>query len=100
MYDFSKDIEIRRDSNFIVTKEAEGKYLENSRPPFEQKPYKYFESSIENSVKSGMIPVNSQILHYYRDMEANDDIFLAIYRTTEENDTSKKKEEDKFTAGG
>ncbi|HLS61035.1 MAG TPA: Ger(x)C family spore germination protein [Virgibacillus sp.] len=99
MYDFSKDIEIRRDSNFIVTKEAAGKYLENSRPPFEQKPYKYFELSIENSVKSGMIPVNSQLLHYYRVMEANDDLFLAIYSTTEENDTSTKKDEDNFTAG-
>src|SRR5690625_3243362 len=73
--------------------------MENSKPPFEQKPYKYFELSIENSLESSMIPAKSQLLHYYRMMEANDDLFLAIYSTTEESDTSTKKDEDNFTAG-
>src|SRR5690625_1336095 len=99
MYDFSKDMDVRRDANLVITKEETGDYFEKNKPTFEQRPHKYFELAIENSVNTGMIPDDSQLLYYYRITEASEDLFLAMYSTTEANEAPPKREEDDFTAG-
>jgi len=83
MYDSTKDVQIRRDVDFIVTKENADVFFKKTHPRLEQRVHKYFNNMIENGSQTGLIPPNSQLLEYFRISEAGSDLFLAPYATTE-----------------
>lgn len=99
MYDMTKDPEIRRDVNMVVTKENASKFFKRNKPKLETRPHKYFKMALQRGVETGMLP-SSELIEYFRITEADADLFLAMYGTTEQdNDTEQNRNNDHFTAG-
>lgn len=99
MYDSTKDREIRRDSFLIVTKEKVRTFLEKNKPKLETRVDQYFDLIINRGVENGMIP-ESDLHRFFKITEADADLYLAIYGTTETNEESESSmEEDQILAG-
>lgn len=79
IYDTTKDTEVRRDVDLIVTKESAATFFKNFQPNLEEKPYKYFREKNAINKKTGLIPTNPEIFFYFRITEANNDLFLTTY---------------------
>ncbi|MGM8213763.1 Ger(x)C family spore germination protein [Virgibacillus sp. W0430] len=99
MYDAAKEMEIRRDTKLIVTKEQVSDYFLKNEPVFDQKPHRYYDLIFERVGATGMIPRDSQLLYYYRITEADADLFLTPYTTTEIEEKNRYTNEDQFLAG-
>ena len=82
IYTTTKDREIRRDSYIIVVKEKASQFIKNNDPKLETAPHKYFEQIIKRGSSIGLIP-NSELHTFLRITEAEGDLFLAAYATTE-----------------
>lgn len=99
MYDTTKDREIRRDNYFIVTKENVSDFFKKNKPKLETRPHKYFELILSRGVENGLIP-ESDVHKFFKITEADADLFLAIYGTTEKDkNEGDEKEQDKIFAG-
>lgn len=98
LYDATKDREIRRDSYFIVTKESPLEFLEKNKPKLETRMDQYFNLILKRGVENGMLP-DSDLHRYFKITEADADLFLAAYGTTEDKKEENKKEEDQIFAG-
>jgi spore germination protein KC len=99
MYDATKDREIRRDSYLVVSKEGVRKFLEKNKPKLETRADQYFDLILNRGMENGMIP-ESDLHRYFKITEADADLYLAIYGTTETNEeTEPKNEEDQLLAG-
>ncbi|MFC0301596.1 Ger(x)C family spore germination C-terminal domain-containing protein [Virgibacillus soli] len=85
MYDITKGIALRRDINFLVTKEDPLTFFEKNQPVLESRMHKYFKFVFEQDTKTGQIP-NSVVNDLFRITAADGDLFLAIYATAEQSD--------------
>lgn len=100
IYDASKESEIRRDVDLIISKEDAYSFLINTKPVVEKEYNRYFKLIRERGQEVGMIPTDSQLLHFTRITEAGNDLFLATYATTETTDEPKPGQHDgQFKAG-
>ncbi|KGR85296.1 hypothetical protein CD30_19180 [Ureibacillus massiliensis 4400831 = CIP 108448 = CCUG 49529] len=97
MYDLSKEYEIKRNVPLIVVKESIDTFFQNNRPQLETKIHKYFDLILESANKSGLIP-KSNLNSYYRVTEADGDLYLVIYGTSEISQGGDGTE-DEFIAG-
>ncbi|WP_066287676.1 Ger(x)C family spore germination protein [Bacillus sp. FJAT-29937] len=100
MFNLTKLKDIRRDSYFIVTREETLKFMEINKPNLETRVHKYFENIIHRGNETGLIPF-SELHSYLRVTEADADLFLGIYATTEhgEDGTKEMNNEDNIFAG-
>lgn len=100
IYDASKDTEVRRDVELIVSEEDAYTFLVNTKPIIEKESNRYFKLIRERGQEVGMIPKDSQLLYYSRITEAGNDLFLATYATTNTADEPKPGQYDgQFKAG-
>ncbi|MFB6466922.1 Ger(x)C family spore germination protein [Cytobacillus sp. Hz8] len=97
IYDTIKDREIRRDVHLAVTKEEAATYLTKNNPKIDTRPHKYFQYMINRGKDTGMIP-DSDLHRFYLITEQDADLFLAIY-TSSERENTKVKNEDEYLAG-
>jgi spore germination protein KC len=95
MYSAAKDREIKRSAKLIVSKEKAAKFISKNKPKLETRPHKYFEFMIERGQETGMIP-DTDLNDFFSITESDADLFLAIYATTEkdESDTIKMSDDD------
>ena len=99
MYDATKEREIRRDSYFIISKEDASTYIEQNQPKLETRAQKYFDLIITRGIETASIP-KADIHRYLRITEADSDLFLGIYSTTEHESKSRDSTEgDEILAG-
>lgn len=98
MYDATKDREIRRDSYFIVTKENVSTFLKENKPKLETRLDQYFELILNRGIENGMIP-DVDLHRFFRITEADADLALGIYGTTNSNNEDTGKVEDQLLAG-
>ncbi|QCR30896.1 Ger(x)C family spore germination protein [Lysinibacillus sp. SGAir0095] len=99
IYDSIKARDISRDTTLIVSKENASEFLSNNDPKLETRIHKYFELIMESGSESGFIP-KSTLHSFYRITEADADLFLAPYGTTEMSDNANKDVlNDEFLAG-
>lgn len=82
IYTATKDREIRRDSYIIVVKEKASEFITNNDPKLETASHKYFDQMIKIGHSIGLIP-DSELHTFLRITEADSDLFLAAYSTTE-----------------
>lgn len=92
IYDATKDVEIRRDVNLVVTEQQPEDYFKNNHPQLEIRSHKYFELMIEQTAAdTGLIPSHSELLNYFRITEEGSDLFMAIYSSLKgDNNTNNK----------
>lgn len=98
MYDITKEMEIRRDINLFVTKEAPSIFVQNNQPKLDTRPHKYYELIFKRGQDTGSIPP-SEVGHFFRITETDADLFLGIYGTTEHMENSQRNRPDEFVAG-
>lgn len=90
IFDAVKDIEIRRETPIIVTKEKAEKFITDTRPLVETREHRYFELIVELGTESEIIPNDSELLNFFRTTDSDDGLFLAIFGTTEISDDNNK----------
>jgi spore germination protein KC len=99
IYSAAKDREIKRSTQLIVTKEDAAQFIANNKPKLETRPHKYFEFMINRGQETGMIP-DTDLNDFFRVTESDADLFLAIYATTEKEETDRSNmSDDDFMAG-
>lgn len=99
IYSAAKDREIKRSTQLIVTKEDAAQFIANNKPKLETRPHKYFEFMINRGQETGMIP-DTDLNEFFRVTESDADLFLAIYATTEKEETDRSNmSDDDFMAG-
>ncbi|MEC1717030.1 Ger(x)C family spore germination protein [Schinkia azotoformans] len=99
IYDATKDRDIRRDTRLIITKETANKFIENNKPKLETRRHEYFEIMFKDSIKIGLIP-DSTIHNFFRITEADADLFITAYATTEQDeDTAELNSDPELIAG-
>lgn len=98
MYDATKDREIKRSINFVVTKENVSDFIMNTQPKLETKIHEYFTLVLNDGISRGYIP-DSKLYGYFGTTEADADLFLAIYGTAQREKSRESSNEDEFLAG-
>ncbi|WP_102275241.1 Ger(x)C family spore germination protein [Cytobacillus massiliigabonensis] len=98
MYDTTKEKDIRRDTFLIITKEDASKFIIENEPKLETRPNKYFDFIIKCGIETANIP-DSTLHRYLRITEADADLFLGIYATTEQADENQNHKGDEIFAG-
>lgn len=99
IYDATKDREVRRDTKIIVTKEDASTFIERNKPKLETRRHEYFEMIFKHATEISLIP-NSQLHYFFRIIEADAELFISAYATTEQDKVTAKKNIDKnFIAG-
>lgn len=99
IYSATKDREIKRSTHLIVTKEKAKTFINKNKPKLETRPHKYFEFIMQRGIDTGLIP-DADLNNYYRVTESDADLFLAIYATTEtDNSNPANGADDNFLAG-
>lgn len=82
IYTTTKDREIRRDSFIIVVKEKASQFITKNDPKLETAAHKYFDQMLKQGNSIGLVPF-SELHTFLRITEADADLFLAAYATTE-----------------
>lgn len=99
MYDAAKDTEIRRDIQFIVTKEETSEYFRKNEPRLETRIHDYFELILDRGNKIAILP-KPLLMHYFRITEANADLLLASYSSIHiASKPEDDRNEDEYIAG-
>lgn len=99
IYDATKDREIRRDTRLVVTKETANRFIEKNKPKLETRRHEYFELMFKDAIEIGLIP-DSTIHNFFRITEADADLFLTAYATTEQDeDTAELNIDTELIAG-
>ncbi|MGM8216665.1 Ger(x)C family spore germination C-terminal domain-containing protein [Bacillaceae bacterium W0354] len=84
---------------FFVTKEPTLDFYTNLKPKLESRPHEYLEVILERGAQIGLIP-QSYLMHYFRITEADADLFIAPYGSSQHEKTPKhKSSESDFIAG-
>src|SRR5699024_11988764 len=92
IYDASKDSEIRRDIELLVSKQkAKDLFHKHKKSVLEPRPHKYWQLKIDQSANTGLAPSDSELLNYFRITEAGSDIFLSLYTDLLTEVSSSKK---------
>ncbi|MBT2694903.1 Ger(x)C family spore germination protein [Bacillus sp. ISL-55] len=82
IYSSTKDREIKRSAQLIVSRENAADFIKNNKPKIETRPHKFLELMIERGQETGMIP-QADLNGFFRVTESDADLYLAIYATTE-----------------
>lgn len=99
IYDATKSMEIRRDITLITTKEDTSTFMLNNKPLLETRPHEYFEKILATGDELGLSPP-SELNSFFRITEADADLFLSKYATTEvEKNRQSREDQDDITAG-
>lgn len=98
IYDATKATEIRRDTKLLITREDTLTFLQNNQPRLETRPHEYFNMMFQRGQETGMMPI-SDLNTFFRITEADADLFLGIYGTTEKREQPQNKEPDQIIAG-
>ncbi|MEH7223168.1 Ger(x)C family spore germination protein [Bacillus sp. JJ1566] len=98
-YDATKDRDVRRDSKLIITKEKASTFIEQNKPKLETRRHEYFEILFKNATKIGFIP-DSEIHNLFRITEADADLFISAYATSEQDKITARKNEDEDLIAG
>ncbi|MEN2766639.1 Ger(x)C family spore germination protein [Ornithinibacillus xuwenensis] len=99
IYDATKSMEIRRDIRLLVSKEDTATFLQNNKPVLETRPHEYFEKILDIGNEIGTTPP-SELNTFFRITEADADLFLGIYGTTEKGEKKESDgDPDEITAG-
>lgn len=93
----TRDPEMRRDVNLIISKEKASDFISKNKPNLETRPHKYFAFMQERWRDTGNVPYST--LNRYFTRLTEDSIFLAIYATTEKTQKTLKQNEDRYIAG-
>lgn len=89
------DPEMRRENNFIVSKEKPSEFIQANKPLLETRPHKYYFYMQQRWRDTGYVPV-SDLNRYFQRLSG--ELFLAIYATTEKEEKLKGNE-DHYKAG-
>ncbi|MCM3125920.1 Ger(x)C family spore germination protein [Mesobacillus sp. AQ2] len=81
IYSATKDREIKRSAQLLVTREDAADFIKFNQPRIETRPHKFLELMIERGQETGMIP-EADLNSFFRVTESDADLFLAIYATT------------------
>jgi spore germination protein KC len=97
IYSATKDREIKRSTQFIVSRESAADFIKNNKSNIETRPHKFMELMIERGRETGMIP-QADLNGFFRITESDADLYLAIYATTEkrEKDGNQTTDDDLF----
>ncbi|RKQ37311.1 Ger(x)C family spore germination protein [Oceanobacillus halophilus] len=99
IYDATKAMEIRRDIRLLVSQEEPSVFVQNNQPKLDTRPHQYFELMFNRGLNTGTVPP-SKLNRFFRITEADANLFLSIYATTELNDDTKEnKDPDNIAAG-
>src|SRR5699024_9604439 len=99
VYDVTKTPEIRRDVNLLITKEDPATFVEKNKPKLDTRTHKFYELMFESGQQTGTLPP-SKMNQFFQITEANANLFLAMYATTEKSENEKRlKDSDQFIAG-
>src|SRR3954451_16385889 len=98
IYDVLKEKDIRLNSYLAVSKEKASEYFLKNRPRMETRPHKYFQFMISHGLQNGLIP-DSTVLRFFKTMERETDLFLAMYTTAIREKNPEYKKEDEYKAG-
>lgn len=93
----TRDPEMRRDVNLIVSKEKASEFISRNKPRLETRPHKYFTFMQERWRDTGNVPYSTINRYFTRLTE--DSIFLAIYASTEKTPKTLQQNEDRYKAG-
>ncbi|MBP2239661.1 Ger(x)C family germination protein [Cytobacillus eiseniae] len=85
MYDATKDKDFKRDTYLIVSKENASIFITNNSPKLETRAHRYFDFIIKRGIETATIS-DASLHKYLRITEADADLFLAIFGTTEKVD--------------
>src|SRR4051812_14919344 len=96
--DTLRDKEIRMNSYLAVSKEKASDYFVKNKPKMETRPHKYFQFMINHGIENGFIP-DSALFRFFKTMDVNADLFLAMYTSAEREKNPKVKGEDEYMAG-
>lgn len=96
LYDMTKITEVRKDLELIITKELAYDYLTKFNPALEKRPYKLFREMIRRNKESAFIPSNSELFYYLRITETDNDLYLAVYSTNEQDGVQKPSGDHRF----
>lgn len=98
MYDTTKEKDIRRDTYLIFTKEDASTFINKNEPKLETRANKYFDFIIKRGIETANIP-DSSLHRYLRITEADADLFLGIYATTQQKAVDPSSKGDGILAG-
>ncbi|WP_047982983.1 Ger(x)C family spore germination protein [Ornithinibacillus californiensis] len=99
IYDATKAMEIKRDIKFLVTKEDTATFFQTNNPILETRPHEYFEKILNTGFNNGTIP-KSELNQFFRITEADADLFLGIYSSSEKERRQQSGEDPhQITAG-
>ncbi|WP_102264146.1 Ger(x)C family spore germination protein [Mesobacillus jeotgali] len=98
IYSATKDREIKRTTELVITKERAEKFILNNNPFLETRPHKFFEFMISRGEETGMIP-NTDLNGFFQVAESDADLFLGIYASTEKEKDKDIASDDDFMAG-
>jgi spore germination protein KC len=96
--DTLKDKEIRMNTYLAVSKEKASEYFLQNRPKMETRPHKYFQFMIGHGIENGFIP-DSTLFRFFKTIERETDLFLAMYTTAKKEKNPPIKGEDDYMAG-
>jgi len=85
IYDATKAMELKRDIKLIVSKEPTTTFLQNNQPLLETRPHQYFEKILDTGKEMGTTP-DSRLYQFFRITEADADLFLGAYASTEKEE--------------
>jgi len=92
-----RDPEMRREIHMVVTKEKAAQFIRKNKSQLETRPHKYYQFMQERWRDTGYVPYST--LNRYLQRLSSDTLFLAIYATTKQADTTAKQDDDDYIAG-
>lgn len=99
IYAAIRERELRKEINIIISKEPAQQFIRNINPKMETRPHKYYQLIIERATETGIVPP-SDLLRYLEAVEADADLFLAMYATAENRDKNTPNNfEDEYMPG-
>lgn len=99
IYDATKSLEIRRDARLLVSKEETATFLMNNQPVLETRPHEYFNLIFNRGAEVGITPP-SELHTFFRITEADADLFLGIYSTSEVNENAPSRRDSEQVKAG
>ncbi len=93
-----REIELRRETNVIVSKEPAYQFIQNNKPLMETRPHKYYDFMTRRWKETGMVPFAS-LNRYMERRETTDTILLTILATTKKEEPNYNGGASQFTAG-
>ncbi|MEQ6377767.1 Ger(x)C family spore germination protein [Bacillaceae bacterium S4-13-56] len=94
----SRDRQLRRGLQIVVSKERASEFLRNNNPTTETRPHKYFRFIMEDAAQQGFIP-DADLHRFFQITEGDADLFLAAYATATPEQGNKNGLEDEYVAG-